>query len=49
MDKRGKEMSVRSTSKNLKRRRRKRHGRIASKWEENKNKKVLKTEIFVLC
>ena len=49
MDKRRKEMSVKSTSKNLKCRRRKRHERIASKWGENKNKKVLKKEVFIFC
>lgn len=49
MDKRGKDMSVESTSKNLKSRSRKRHERIASKLEENKNKKVLKKEVFLLC
>lgn len=49
MDKRGKDMSVKSTSKNLKSRSRKRHERIASKLEENKNKKVLKKEVFLLC
>lgn len=49
MDKRGKDMSVESTSKNLKSRSRKRHERIASKLEENKNKKVLKKEVVLLC
>lgn len=49
MDKRGKDMSVKSTSKNLKSRNRKRHERIASKLEESKNKKVLKKEVFLLC